>query len=151
RSHVNHDPGTHNYLLDNRQAFYRMVADAFYHGDSTFSAKEVPSDGEVKSEKALNIPLPDDNISLHSLAKSLSKSLPRSAELPSDRDSARSWRDERRQVLRKVVRPGTFDAVAHLAGGEASGATRVVRYRLRVAEWSVPVVELSRGTPKAAT
>ena len=32
RSHVNDDPGTHNYELDNRQAFYRMLGDFFYPG-----------------------------------------------------------------------------------------------------------------------
>src|SRR6185437_8941312 len=30
RSHINDDPGTHNYEKDNRQAFYRMVGDFFY-------------------------------------------------------------------------------------------------------------------------
>ena len=30
RAHVNHDPGTHNYGLDNRQAFYRMIGDHFF-------------------------------------------------------------------------------------------------------------------------
>ncbi|HMC64470.1 MAG TPA: acetylxylan esterase, partial [Gemmataceae bacterium] len=33
RAHINHYPGTHNYQLDNRQAFYRMVGDHFYPGD----------------------------------------------------------------------------------------------------------------------
>jgi dienelactone hydrolase len=29
RSHINYDPGTHNYEQDNREAFYRMVGDCF--------------------------------------------------------------------------------------------------------------------------
>ena len=33
QSHVNHDPGTHNYEIDNRQAFYRLLGDLFFPGD----------------------------------------------------------------------------------------------------------------------
>jgi hypothetical protein len=36
RSHVNDVPGTHNYEVDNRQAFYRMVGDFFYPGSKEF-------------------------------------------------------------------------------------------------------------------
>src|SRR5207248_4644484 len=38
RSHINYDPGTHNYEKDNRQAFYRMLRDHFYGGVAGFSA-----------------------------------------------------------------------------------------------------------------
>ena len=37
RSHVNEDPGRHNYEKDNRQAFYRMVGDFFFPGDKGFN------------------------------------------------------------------------------------------------------------------
>src|SRR5262249_33738818 len=40
RSHINEDPGTHNYEKDNRQAFYRMIGDHFYPGDARFDPKE---------------------------------------------------------------------------------------------------------------
>src|SRR5581483_6049832 len=33
RSHVNENPGNHNYGLDNRQAFYRMLGDHWFRGD----------------------------------------------------------------------------------------------------------------------
>src|SRR5262245_33676128 len=42
RSHVNHDPGTHNYEKENREVFYRMLGDFFYPGDKAYSAKEIP-------------------------------------------------------------------------------------------------------------
>lgn len=32
RSHVNQEPGTHNYEIDNRQALYRMLGDFFFPG-----------------------------------------------------------------------------------------------------------------------
>ncbi len=59
RSHVNDDPGTHNYEKDNRQAFYRMIGDFFYPGDKTYSGDEIPSDKEVKTAEDLAVDLPD--------------------------------------------------------------------------------------------
>ena len=58
RKIVNDDPGTHNYEKDNRQAFYRMVGDFFYTGDSGFSAQEIPSQAEVKTKEELAVKLP---------------------------------------------------------------------------------------------
>ena len=70
---MNEDPGTHNYLLDNRQAFYRMVGDHFYKGQADYNPKEIPSESEVKTRAALGVPLPTDNVTIHSLALSLSR------------------------------------------------------------------------------
>jgi hypothetical protein len=151
RSHVNTDPGTHNYLLDNRHAFYRMVGDQFFKGDTSYSPREVPSDSEVLSAEALNVPLPEGNASLHSLALDLSRSLPRSATLPTDRAAARAWRDARAARLREVVRAKRYDVAASKTGEQASGDLKVVYWRLKVGEWSVPVVELARGEPKSTT
>ena len=77
RTHVNDDPGTHNYELDNRQAFYRMLGDFFFPGDKKFDATEIPSDKEVKSKEALHVELPADNQDFHTLALTLCKQLPR--------------------------------------------------------------------------
>src|SRR5206468_1622580 len=82
RSHVNDDPGTHNYEKDNRQAFYRMVGDFFYPGDKSFDASEIPSDKEVKTKDELAVELPVRNADFHSLALAVSKDLPHHADLP---------------------------------------------------------------------
>ena len=71
RSHVNDDPGTHNYEIDNRQAFYRMVGDFFYPGSKEFDPKEIPSDKEVKTKQQLEVPLPAKNEDFHSLAMAI--------------------------------------------------------------------------------
>src|SRR6185437_16185207 len=55
RAHVNHDPGTHNYLKDNRQALYRMLGDQFYPGQADYSADEIPSDAEIKTVDQLRV------------------------------------------------------------------------------------------------
>src|SRR5688500_16678130 len=88
RTHVNDDPGTHNYEKDNRQAFYRMVCDHFYAGDQSYSADEIASDGEVKSKEALAVELPTPNADFNSLAVALAKGLPKDPELPSDKAAA---------------------------------------------------------------
>ena len=41
RTHVNEDPGTHNYELDNRQALYRMLGDFFFR---PFQLSQLPLD-----------------------------------------------------------------------------------------------------------
>ncbi|MBM3889203.1 MAG: acetylxylan esterase, partial [Verrucomicrobia bacterium] len=62
RSHINYDPGTHNFEKDNREAFYGMVGDFFYAGDTKFSAQEIPSEAEVKTNTVLQVAMPADNL-----------------------------------------------------------------------------------------
>src|SRR5205823_4866671 len=54
-AHVNHEPGTHNYERDNREAFYRLVAEHFYASDPSFQRREIPSDDEVKKPEELHV------------------------------------------------------------------------------------------------
>src|SRR5262245_24502154 len=48
RPHVNDNPGTHNFEIDNRQAFYRMIGDHFFPGDERYLRDEIPCKDEVK-------------------------------------------------------------------------------------------------------
>src|SRR5262249_46139445 len=96
RSHVNDDPGTHNYEKDNRQAFYRMVGDVFYPDDRSFSADEIATDGEVKTKDELGVELPKENADFHTLAVDLAKKLPANADLPAAKDAARKWQEAHR-------------------------------------------------------
>jgi hypothetical protein len=135
RSHVNHDPGTHNYGIDNRQAFYRMVGDIFFAGDAGFDAKEIPCDAEVKKKDELDVPLPADNLDFHQLALAASKDLPRNPA------------GATRGKLGAIVKYQSFTAAATQAGGETRGDTRAVFWKLRMGDaWTVPVTELTRGT-----
>jgi hypothetical protein len=134
RSHVNIDPGTHNYEIDNRQAFYRMIGDVFFKDDASFDAREIPCGKEVKSRADLDIPLPADNLDFHQLAMAASKDLPR--------DPAKSTREK----LTEIVKYKSFSAVAAESGEETRGNTRAVFWKLRLADsWTVPVAELTRG------
>ncbi len=149
QSHVNTDPGTHNYLRDNREAFYRMVGETFFKGDAAYSAKEIPSDTEVKSAEILDVELPVDNVSLQSLALSLSKTLPNRAELPitEAQGVARTWRDEGRKRLRDLVRTRQYETKARATTRAEGEGVKVTSWRIEVGEWSVPVVELTKGEP----
>src|SRR5215468_11258276 len=55
RSHVNDDPGDHNFGKDNRQALYRMLGDHFFDSKKDYDWHEIPSDKEVKSKEELAV------------------------------------------------------------------------------------------------
>lgn len=149
RSHVNDDPGTHNYELDNRQAFYRMLGDFFYPGDKKFDPKEIPSDKEVKSKEQLNVELPEGNQDFHTLALALSKQLPREPELPKDQTAALKWQQQRCAVLGKIVRAKDYRVTPIKSDTQQKAALAATFWRLKMGgAWTVPAVELVRGQPK---
>jgi len=82
-THINYDPGTHNYKEDNREAFYRFVGRQFFSGDAAFPTKEIPSEDEVKSADELRVSLPEQNADFITLAKEVSLSV------------KPAWRDDR--------------------------------------------------------
>ncbi|MGE0758121.1 MAG: acetylxylan esterase [Pirellulaceae bacterium] len=50
QSHVNEDPGTHNFEIDNRQALYRMLGKHFFADQADYSATEIACESELKTE-----------------------------------------------------------------------------------------------------
>jgi hypothetical protein len=140
RSHENFDPGTHNYEIDNRQAFYRMIGDTFFVGDAGFDAKEIPCDNEVKEKAQLDVALPEDNLDLHQLAMAAGKDLPRDSLKPT------------RERLGEVLRHQKFNIVANQQGEETRGEIKAAYWKLIMSTtWTVPVIELTRGTPNGTT
>lgn len=148
RCHVNDDPGTHNYEVDNRQAFYRMLGDFFYPNDKRFDSKEIPSDKEVKSQQQLHVELPEGNQDFHSLAVKLAAQLPRRAELPREKTALRQWQRQQRTTLGQIVRAKSYKVTALESGREEKGELTAVFRRLRMdGDWTVPVVELTGKDP----
>lgn len=140
RSHINDDPGTHNYEIDNRQAFYRMVGDTFYTGQRDFDPREIPCDKEVKAFDELKVDLPADNQDFHTLALSLAKNLPRA--LPATalvaRDRLRTLVQSRGMSLRAMP----LDQIQR-------EGLNIARWRLLCdSAWTVPAVEFSKGQPR---
>ncbi|MDX2036122.1 MAG: hypothetical protein SFX72_05685 [Isosphaeraceae bacterium] len=136
-THVNHDPGTHNYLVDNREALYRAIAAVFYPDDPKFPTRDIDSSAEVKSAAELQVPLPDDNLSLHAIARSMSRDLPRPVKPRADR-------------LLTLLRADRLEVDPEAAGEESLDKRRIRRWKLRMGrEWTVPAVEfVPSGEPK---
>ena len=151
RSHVNEVPGTHNYLLDNRQAFYRMLGDHFYAGRSDYDAKEIPSEAEVRTAQELQVALPAGNASLRSLARGLAGPLPRDPSLPNAGGDTEPWQAPRRKLLREVVRARDY-SVRGQARTEYFDDLTARYWKLSISDdrdgLTVPLVELVRGTPR---
>ncbi len=147
RSHVNHDPGTHNYKRDNRQAFYQMISDNWSRADQVYSPIEIPSDPEIKTADALAVDLPATNLDFRRLFSELGRDLPR------DPSSAASDSTEMRRIrLRSLVKPIVGQVTAEAAGEANSGDVRTRHWTIRMGtSWSVPAVELSKGDPKGTT
>ena len=147
--HVNYDPGTHNYEIDNRQRFYRMVGEHFFAGNKGFDPREIPSESEVKTKEQFQIELPADNADFHTLALALSKNLPRNGTIPSEPATLKQWRQANRKKLREIVSAKDYQVSAECAGKEEKGGLQATFWRLRMGkDWTVPVVELVRGNPK---
>lgn len=135
RTHVNAEPGTHNYEKDNREAFYSMLGDHFFAGDAKFPREEIPCEaGEIKTQKDLDVELRPGNATLHSLAVEMMRGLPR------ERVSAEQLRDVvqfRNYALTPEQVPSNDDTVRH--------------WRLNVGPgWTVPAVEVVRRAAKPA-
>ena len=150
RSHVNDDPpAKHNYEVDNRQQHYRMLGDFFYPGDEKYDAREIPSDGEVKSEEALRVAMPDENLDFNKLALSLCGNLPRDAVLPNEAAAAIAWQQSRRVRLREIVRAKDYEVRASEAGHEEKGGVKATFWKVRMSNvWTVPAVEFVQGEPQ---
>jgi hypothetical protein len=152
RSHVNLDPGTHNYEKDNREAFYRMVGDSFYAGDARYPRTEIPSETEVKTGAELHVQMPAENADFNKLARALSKHLPRHPEIPTGDSALRKWQSASRAKLRAVVKARDYSVTAQSTGSETRDGLTATFWQLKLSQdWTVPVVELVRGEPKGTT
>ena len=146
RSHVNYDPGDHNFGPDNRQAHYQMLGDFFYPETPAFNATEIPCDGEIKAHTNLLVELPPNNADFNSLARTLAEKLPRQPKLPARKSAADKWQQANRAKLRDVVRAKHSTVTAIKAGETATNGITAIFWKLRVDDdWTVPAVELVRG------
>jgi len=150
RWHVNEDPGTHNFDLDNRQALYRMFADHFFSGDADCAVEEIECADEVRTADDLNIEIPADNADFNKLALQLSGELPQDAELPSTAKKAQRWRRKKMKLLNDIVRAQVYRVKAEQAGKESKGAIQATFWKLQLDDvWTLPAVELSTDKSKA--
>lgn len=134
RTHINFDPGTHNYEQENREALYRMLGDHFFSGNPEFNAKEIPSDDEIKTADELMVELPEKNEDFNTLALDLSKELPRNPNAPPS--------DKRREQLAELVRFKNYEIVAEQVDTQSCDEMTVRLWKLKCGPWNLPCVEI---------
>lgn len=152
RSHINHDPGTHNFERDNREALYRMFGDFFFAGDRTFSAVEIPCDAEVKSAEDLKVELPSVNEDFHSLAMKLSQNLPHGPAAPTEPAALADWRRERRATLSGIIRQRHYRTQPEAVSDQSADGIRLRQWKLQMDRtWTIPATSFERGTSSGVT
>jgi hypothetical protein len=142
RWHVNYHPGTHNYEIENREAFYRMIGDFFYGDKKDFDSQEIACDDEVKTKEQLHVEIPSDNENFHTLAKRLAENLPHAI------GSGGSGLAERRKELATLIRSKPLQVAAEKIGAEEKDGIAATFWQLKLGDsWTLPAVELVRGKP----
>lgn len=155
--HINKDPGTHNYLKDNREAFYRFINRHFVPEDQRID-QEIDVENEIRPRKKLEIDYPDNNATLRSLAVELMRDLPTVRPPVGNAAALDAWRKETRIRLCQVVRPEAKMKVEELPESpavkvETIGGVEGQGRLLKVGgDWTIPVVEYSPvGRPEGST
>lgn len=151
-THINYEPGNHNYEQDNREAFYAFLRKQFFADSDSFPLPELPADDEVLTAEQLHVPLPEDNASFWSLAQQLAQDLPRDGQLPAAAELA-AWQAQRRDLLAQIVRLPSLVATAAAIGREQHDQLDARHWRLQAGpEWTLPAVSLEpEGTCTATT
>lgn len=142
RTHVNHDPGTHNFEADNRQQLYKMLGLVFHGDETTIPLKEKHTDAEIHDAKTLNVHLPEDNIGLQTIAKYLASSLP--IPVPGSDPLAGVERHAYIPALHKILHTKRYEVTAQqLKAKKLNGAT-ATPWRLQLGKaWTVPAIEFT--------
>lgn len=149
RTHVNENPGTHNFLQENREAFYKLVGDYFFAGDATFSAAEIDSEKEVRTADELNVPLPADNLDMHKVAVAVMADLRTNSGSGKDPGNTHGAAGvPTAEGIAGIARLKDYTPVAEMLKESSAGETHVRNWQLKLGDdWTVPVVELWCGTP----
>lgn len=150
--HVNNDPGTHNFGIDNRQALYRSIEEAFYPGVDDFDAKEIECAKELKTFEQLTVAIPENNATLHSLAVDAMHNLPL-IKLATEGPAFKEWQVETRKAVRQSIGAKSYEVATESKDLAKLDSGVVVRsHALKLGdEWTVPCTEFAPADAKATT
>ncbi|MCE9525714.1 MAG: hypothetical protein K8R36_06635, partial [Planctomycetales bacterium] len=149
-SHINYDPGTHNFEKDNRQALYKVIGQHWYSGNANYSADEIACDKEIKTSEQLQVELPADNLDLHQLALRLASGLPLTPPAPKEGKELATWQADARKRLSAVIAYHPWDAEGAQVSDEASSGVQVTRWKLKISkDWTVPAIEFAPADAKS--
>ena len=142
RYYINHDPGTHNFGLDNRQQLYSALGDFFYPQQSDFEQSEIPSNDEVKTKEELLVKLPEDNLDFNTLALQVADR--HKHTLPESSQDLKTWQDKHRPQLAELVRAHDYHTMAIEQSFQTSVVGSALWRWLRIdGNWTVPSVEFT--------
>ncbi|MCE5250310.1 acetylxylan esterase [bacterium] len=148
--HINEAPGTHNYLQDNREAFYRFINRHFLP-QKEWNDSEIPVENEIRTQEELAIEYPPDNGTFYTLTVNLMSSLPRQVRPVGDEKALDVWRGNTRRLLRDVVRPESdyrvdSDPAPVTAFSDVIDGIAGKAYIVRINNtWTLPLVDYSTG------
>lgn len=136
----NTDPGTHNYEADNRSQLYRFLNKHF--GLET-SEQDLPYADELLTEAELNVGLPADNATLHSLALQQLQGIRRQRQRRQPLRPAAA-----RTRLRQLLRLPRYDKVQATTKGAAvqRGGMICEQHVLNVGPWLIPATTIAPST-----
>ncbi len=134
--HTNDEPGNHNYGSDHREHFYAFLRRHF-EGDRKAGSAYGVSDDEVLAAEKLHCGIPEGNATIHSLADGFLEEVPR----PSNAKTAEALRETLRYCALTVTK-------AEKVAESVRGGVKATHTQLEMAEWSVPVVVVSREDAK---
>lgn len=145
RFHDNLDPGTHNYELDNRQQFYRFVAEFFFPGREE-DGVELHTADEILSVTELAVPLPEDNAHYVALANRFFEYIPTLSLSGLTGKSLAEAKEGARKRLAEILRlePHESKLLPILLETEEGREHEV--HRLEVGDrWKLPVHRFAKG------
>jgi dienelactone hydrolase len=140
--HVNHDPGTHNYDLDNRQQFYAFITK---HFGLAGPDEEIPCDDEVLTRAELDVGLPEGNEDFLTLSTELVAPLPTHPAPARDSRDFERWATETRARLVEALRidAATPPVKEVQLTDELKEGLDVATYKLRIGDWTLPATSYS--------
>ncbi|NUM54533.1 MAG: acetylxylan esterase [Candidatus Hydrogenedentes bacterium] len=149
RFYVNHDPGTHNYALDNRLQLYAHLSEHFGLGwDNT----EPAWDGEIKTFEELVVGIPQSNATLVSIAESFLGALPVTPAPKDDPIELAKWQEDAKTRLRDTIKLLEMSgAVAEKKNESTIEGLKCATFGLKTGEWTAPAVVFEPEGAKVTT
>ena len=136
--HDNVDPGTHNYDSDNRSQLYQFLK---RHWALDTPAHDLPWEDELYTEAELEVGLPPDNATLHSLARQALEQIRRQRLQRPPRHPLAA-----RRRLSTLLKLPSFATITRRRGGASRSSKNLTVHQhiLRLDDtWSLPVTDLA--------
>ncbi len=142
RTHINHDPGTHNFEADNRRQLYKMLSHVFYGNETAVGLKEKHTDKEIFNSEQLHVNLPKNNVDIHRVATYIANSLP--IPVPGSDPLAGVERHTCIPKLHEILHTKRYEITAKKLPAKKLKGVTVSPWQVQLgSEWTVPIVEFT--------